>query len=256
VIKLDNVTKTYPGGVQAIRDLSLRMDVGETLVLVGTSGSGKTTALKMINRLVEPSSGHIYIEGCEARDWDPIKLRRRIGYVIQSVGLFPHMTVAENVSIVLRLLGYQNSDTQARIAEVLDMVGLEPDEYAFRYPQELSGGQQQRVGVARALAADPPIILMDEPFGALDPITRSSLQREFLDLKSKIRKTIVFVTHDISEAVILGDRIAVMHSGMLEQVASPKELISSPASDFVVELFSRLQFQLNVVRDLLTEATE
>lgn len=252
MIELEDVSKTYPGGVQAVRSLSIRVDAGETLVLVGTSGSGKTTALKMINRLIEPSFGRILVEGRDLRQWDPIELRRHIGYVIQSVGLFPHMTVAENVSIVPKLLGVPRADATARAAEVLAVVGLEPNEYAPRYPQELSGGQQQRVGVARALAADPPIILMDEPFGALDPITRSSLQHEFLDLKARIRKTIVFVTHDISEAVILGDRIAVMHAGQLEQVASPKELISKPESDFVVELLSRLRFQVDTIRGLLS----
>ena len=246
MIRLENITKTYHGEIQAVSDLSLNVDVGETLVLVGTSGSGKTTALKMINRLIEPSSGHIYVEDKDIQNWDPIELRRHIGYVIQSVGLFPHMTVAENVSIVLRLLGLHWRDTQARVAEVLAMVGLEKDDYARRYPSELSGGQQQRVGVARALAADPPIILMDEPFGALDPITRFSLQQEFLDLKKRIRKTIVFVTHDISEAVILGDRIGVMRLGKLEQIAPPEEIISQPASSFVSDFLGRQRFQLRL----------
>lgn len=254
MIELDNVTKTYPGGVQAVRNLSLQASSGETLVLVGTSGSGKTTALKMINRLIEPSSGFIYVEGQEIRQWNPIELRRHIGYVIQSVGLFPHMTVADNVSLVPRLLGFHTNDTHTRAAEVLAMVGLEPHDYMFRYPHELSGGQQQRVGVARALAANPSIILMDEPFGALDPITRSSLQREFLDLKTRIRKTIVFVTHDISEAVILGDRIAVMHAGMLEQVASPEELIARPQTRFVSDFLGKQRLQLRLdtikVRDI------
>lgn len=246
MIRLDNVTKTYPGGVQAVSDLSLQIGQGETLVLVGTSGSGKTTALKMINRLIEPSSGNIYVENKSVHEWDEIELRRHIGYVIQSVGLFPHMTVAENVSVVLRLLGWHWLDVQTRVAEVLTMVGLEQDDYARRYPSELSGGQQQRVGVARALTADPPIILMDEPFGALDPITRFSLQQEFLDLKRRIRKTIVFVTHDISEAVILGDRIAVMRFGRLEQVASPEELITKPATSFVSDFLGRQRFQLRL----------
>lgn len=254
MIRLDNVTKTYPGGVQAVIDLSLQVDLGTTLVLVGTSGSGKTTALKMINRLIEPSSGHIWVEGREIGQWDPIELRRRIGYVIQSVGLFPHMTVGENVSLVSRLIGHNGSDTRARVAEVLSMVGLDPDEYMCRYPSELSGGQQQRVGVARALAADPPIILMDEPFGALDPITRSSLQQEFLDLKTRIRKSIVFVTHDISEAVILADRIGVMHLGRLEQLTTPEELIAHPKPGFVSEFLGRQRFQLRLdavkVRDV------
>ena len=251
VIRLDSVSKTYPGTVQAVDRLSMRIHAGETLVLVGTSGSGKTTVLKMINRLIEPTSGSICVEDREVREWDPIELRRHIGYVIQSVGLFPHMTVADNISIVPRLIGLDRGSTRSRAAEVLTMVGLEPEDYLGRYPSELSGGQQQRVGVARALAADPPIILMDEPFGALDPITRSGLQREFIDLKSRIRKTIVFVTHDISEAVILADRIAVMHEGRLEQVGAPRELISEPASDFVVALLSRLRLQLEAVRGLL-----
>ncbi len=251
MIQLKNVSKTYSGGIQAVRDLSLNIDAGETLVLVGTSGSGKTTALKMINRLIEPSSGSILVEDRDVRDWDPIQLRRRIGYVIQSVGLFPHMTVADNVSLVPRLMGQDRTRSQSRAAEVLSAVGLEPDEYLRRYPGELSGGQQQRVGVARALAADPAIILMDEPFGALDPITRSGLQQEFLELKRRIRKTIVFVTHDVSEAVILGDRIGVMHNGALEQIASPRELMSRPASDFVVELLSKLRMQVDAVHGLL-----
>lgn len=251
MIELDKVNKTYPGGVQAVIDLSLKVDAGETLVLVGTSGSGKTTALKMINRLIEPTSGSIHVESREIRQWDPIELRRHIGYVIQSVGLFPHMTVGDNVSLVPRLLGLSRTDMRTRTAEVLAMVGLEPGEYLRRYPSELSGGQQQRVGVARALAADPSIILMDEPFGALDPITRSTLQQEFLDLKTRIRKTIVFVTHDISEAVILADRIAVMHAGRLEQIGSPKDLISHPATGFVTELISRLRLQLDAVHGLL-----
>lgn len=253
VIRLDNVTKTYPGGVQAVVDLSLEVEAGTTLVLVGTSGSGKTTALKMINRLIEPSSGRIWVEGREIGQWNPIELRRRIGYVIQSVGLFPHMTVGENVSLVSRLIGRNGSDTRARVAEVLSMVGLEPGEYMCRYPSELSGGQQQRVGVARALAADPPIILMDEPFGALDPITRSSLQQEFLALKARIRKTIVFVTHDISEAVVLADMIGVMHSGRIEQLATPQELFSRPNPGFVSEFLGTLRksAMVSVVRDLL-----
>lgn len=255
MIQLDDVSKSFHG-VQAVRNLSLKISAGETLVLVGTSGSGKTTALKMINRLIEPTSGNVFVEDREVRVWDPIELRRHIGYVIQSVGLFPHMTVAENVSVVPRLIGASKSSMQTTAAEVLAMVGLEPAQYLRRYPSELSGGQQQRVGVARALAADPAIILMDEPFGALDPITRASLQQEFLDLKKRIQKTIVFVTHDISEAVVLGDRIAVMHAGRLQQVAAPKELISRPATDFVVALLSRLRLQLNAVHGLLNgEAT-
>lgn len=251
MIRLEKVTKTYPGGVHAVCDLSLQVESGETLVLVGTSGSGKTTALKMINRLIEPTSGSIHIEGQDVCLWNPIELRRHIGYVIQSVGLFPHMTVADNVSLVPRLVGVRRERVQRRTAEVLSAVGLDPDEYLRRYPSELSGGQQQRVGVARALAADPPIILMDEPFGALDPITRTSLQQEFISLKSRISKTIVFVTHDFSEAVMLADRIAIMHNGRLQQVAAPKELMAHPATDFVSELIGKLRFQLSAINGLL-----
>lgn len=222
----------------------LQVEEGEPLVLIGTSGCGKTTTLKMINRLIEPTSGSIFVNGADISRVDPIELRRNIGYAIQEVGLFPHMTVAENIGLVPRLKGWDEDRKQTRCARLLEMVGLNPDESMNRYPVELSGGQQQRVGVARALAADPPIILMDEPFGALDPITREQLQDEFLQLKAKIKKTIVFVTHDIYEAFLFGDRIAIMNAGRVLQVDTPDHILNQPADDVVSRLVGRHRSQL------------
>lgn len=254
MIALEEVSKTYPGGVEAVSKLSLKIAEGETLVLIGVSGSGKTTAMKMINRLIEPTSGKVSIDGHDVADWDPIALRRHIGYVIQSIGLFPHMTVGQNIAVVPKLLKWPTARMRQRAAELLRMVGLAPEEYLDRYPDELSGGQQQRVGVARSLAADPPIILMDEPFGALDPMTRSNLQQEFLDLKARINKTIVFVTHDISEAVTLADRVAIMHEGHAEQVDTAEQLIANPRTEFVADFFGTQRFHLRLaaikVRDV------
>jgi osmoprotectant transport system ATP-binding protein len=235
MIELKGVEKSYDGA-HAVRGVSLGVARGETLVLLGSSGSGKTTLLKMINRLIEPTAGVIRINGEDILSKDPIEVRRSMGYAIQGIGLFPHMTIADNVSVVLRLEGVPAEERKERTAQVLELVGLEPEVFASRYPDELSGGQQQRAGVARALAADPSILLMDEPFGALDAVTRDALQQEFLKLKRKLHKTTVFVTHDIFEAFILADRIAVLHEGRLEQVGAKDEIMSAPATEFVRSL--------------------
>jgi osmoprotectant transport system ATP-binding protein len=233
MIRLDGISKRYPNGQLAVRSLTLDVPDGEICVLVGPSGCGKTTTLKMINRLIEPSSGRIFLDGDDVTHADPVELRRHIGYVIQQVGLFPHQTIATNIATVPKLLGWSKDRIAARTAELLELVGLEP-EYASRYPAQLSGGQRQRVGVARALAADPPVLLMDEPFGAIDPVTRVRLQDEFLRLQRDVHKTVVFVTHDIDEAVKMGDRIAILNvGGILEQYAPPAEILGRPASPMV-----------------------
>jgi osmoprotectant transport system ATP-binding protein len=235
MISIEKLRKEYADGTVAVQDLSLDVAGGEIAVLVGPSGCGKTTTMRMINRLVEPSSGRIMVDGEDVRTVDPVQLRRRIGYVIQQVGLFPHLSVAANIATVPQLLGWDKARTKARVSELLELVGLE-DIHGKRYPHELSGGQRQRVGVARALAADPPVLLMDEPFGAVDPVARDRLQVEFLRLQEQVRKTIVFVTHDIDEAIRLGDRIAVMREGgHLEQYADPSTLLSEPATGFVAD---------------------
>jgi osmoprotectant transport system ATP-binding protein len=234
------VRKQYPGGTVAVGDLTFDVPDGEVCILVGPSGCGKTTILRMINRLIEPSSGKILVDGEDIMRVDPVDLRRRIGYVIQQVGLFPHQTVAANVATVPRLLGWNRDKTRARVDEMLTLVGLPADDFGGRYPSELSGGQRQRVGVARALAADPPIMLMDEPFGAIDPLTRAQLQDEFLRLQQTLRKTVVFVTHDIDEAVKMGDRIAILAvGGRLEQYDPPDRLLAQPANDFVADFVGR-----------------
>jgi osmoprotectant transport system ATP-binding protein len=234
VIRLESVRKQYPNGTVAVRDLTLDFFEDEVAVLVGPSGCGKTTILRMINRLIEPTSGRIVLDGEDVTRGDPVQLRRRMGYVIQHVGLFPHQTIAHNVAAVPRLLGWDHERIDVRVKELLALVGLDPGEYGDRYPNQLSGGQQQRVGVARALAADPPVLLMDEPFGAIDPVTRSRLQDEFLRLQSELRKTVVFVTHDIDEAVKLGDRIALLNiGGVVEQHDTPAQLLGAPATPFV-----------------------
>jgi osmoprotectant transport system ATP-binding protein len=229
-----DVTKRYPGQDEpAIRDLSLDVPAGEICVLVGPSGSGKTTALRMVNRTVEFTEGDILIGGTSIRDRDPAELRREMGYVIQQIGLFPHRTIGENIGTVPRLLGWERARIRDRTKELLELIGLDPM-LRDRYPNQLSGGQQQRVGVARALAADPPVMLMDEPFGAIDPINRERLQNEFLRLQTEIRKTVLFVTHDIDEAIKIGDRIAILQEGgRLAQYATPAELLMAPANDFV-----------------------
>jgi osmoprotectant transport system ATP-binding protein len=224
---------------------------GETLVLLGSSGSGKTTTLKMINRLIEPTAGSVEIGDQDASRLSPIDLRRSIGYVFQGIGLFPHFSVERNVSIIPRLLGWDGHRCRQSARELLELIGLDPMTYADRYPDELSGGEQQRVGVARALAADPEYLLMDEPFGALDAVTRDALQTELLTWKRQLGKTILFVTHDIFEALTLGDRIGVMHQGRLEQVGAPEELLHEPASVFVRDLFAKPAQQLAAFRDLL-----
>lgn len=239
MIKLRHVSKSFDGGqTYAVKDLSLSVDRGETLVLLGSSGCGKTTTLKMINRLIEPTKGVIEVGGKDVMVRNPVELRRQIGYVFQGIGLFPHMTVEQNVEIVPRLLGWPIRSRQKRMEELLNLVGLPADSFAQRFPDELSGGQQQRVGVARALAANPTYLLMDEPFGALDALTRESLQQELLGLKKQLRKTIVFVTHDLYEALLLGDRIAILHEGHLEQIGTKKDIIDAPATQFVKDLFT------------------
>jgi len=240
VINISHVSRSFDGGkTYAVHDVNLEVPKGETLVLLGSSGCGKSTTLRMINRLIEPTSGSIEVDGRDVTSHDLLTLRRSIGYVFQGIGLFPHMTILENVAIVPKLLGWPLERRRQRAREMLEMVELDPDQYRRRRPADLSGGQQQRVGVARALAAGPACLLMDEPFGALDAITRDTLQREVLKLKRELGTTIVFVTHDIQEALILADRIAVMHLGRLEQVGRPGELLESPATDFVRELFAR-----------------
>jgi osmoprotectant transport system ATP-binding protein len=234
MIRLDGVSKRYNDGTVAVHDLDLDVPEGETVVLVGPSGCGKSTTLKMVNRLIEPTGGRILLQGEDVTHGDPVKLRRRMGYVIQQTGLFPHQTIAANVATVPKLLGWDRKKVDARVHELLELVGLDPTTYAKRYPHQLSGGQRQRVGVARALAADPPVLLMDEPFGAVDPIVRERLQGEFIRLQREVRKTVLFVTHDLDEAVRMGDRIAVFsQGGHLEQYDAPTRLLGSPTTEFV-----------------------
>jgi osmoprotectant transport system ATP-binding protein len=235
MLRLESVTKRY-GSREAVHELTLEVGDGETCVLIGPSGCGKTTTLRMVNRLVEPTSGRIVIDGEDVTSVDPVQLRRRVGYVIQHVGLFPHQSVAVNVATVPRLLGWSRERTRQRVEELLTLVGLDPSTFRDRYPHELSGGQRQRVGVARALAVDPPILLLDEPFGAVDPITRERLQHEFVRLQATMHKTAVFVTHDVDEAIAVGDRIAVLkEGGVLEQYDSPARVLGQPATVFVAE---------------------
>ena len=234
MIVLDSVSKNYPGGGNAVDKLTLEIGEGETCVLVGPSGCGKSTTLRMINRLIEPSAGRIVVGGEDVTHVDPVVLRLKMGYVIQRTGLFPHQTFAENVATVPRLWGWEKARVRRRVDELLELVGLDPADYRARYPHQLSGGQQQRVGFARALGADPPILLMDEPFGAVDRITRERLQNEFLRIQRTLHKTVVFVTHDIDEAVRVGDRIALLNVGArVEQYATPAEILGRPANQFV-----------------------
>lgn len=223
-IEFRDVSFGLPGNPEMVKGLNLHVARGETLLLLGRSGSGKTTTLKLINRLLTPTTGQVRVEGRSTTDWDPIRLRRGIGYVIQEAGLFPHFTIERNVGLVPRIEGWEETRIRSRVEELLSIVGLSP-EIARRYPRELSGGQRQRVGVARALAADPPILLLDEPFGALDPITRAELQHEFLELQRRLRKTVVFVTHDLREALLLADRVALMDGGHLVALHTPKTFI-------------------------------
>lgn len=235
MIKFANVTKEYDDGFQAVKSLSFEIEKGELLVLIGPSGSGKSTTMKMINRINPHSSGTITIGGKDIKSYKVSELRRNIGYVIQQIGLFPHYTIEKNIAIVPQLKGWDKEDIKARVIELLEMVGLDPEVHMNRYPKELSGGQQQRVGIARALASNPEIILMDEPFSALDPLTREQLQAELITLHKKLKKTIVFVTHDIDEALKMGDRIAIMKDGKILQLDSPEKLLHDPAHGFVEE---------------------
>ncbi len=236
MIRLERVTKRYPGGQVAVRELTIEFATGQLTMLVGPSGCGKTTTLKMINRLIEPTEGRIFHDEQDVTHVDPVVLRLRMGYVIQNVGLFPHMSIADNVATVPRLLRWDKDRIRRRVYELLELVGLDPNQFAHRYPHQLSGGQRQRVGVARELGADPPILLMDEPFGAIDRIARERLQNEFLRIQREVRKTVIFVTHDIDEAIKLGDRIAIMNAGRLEQYDTPAAILAKPASDLVIDL--------------------
>ena len=227
LVEFRGVSYAVNGGAAIIDHLSLTVSQGETLVLLGESGCGKTTTLRLVNRLLMPTAGQVWVEGKPTTEWDAIRLRRRTGYVIQEAGLFPHFTVEQNIAVVPRLEGWAEARIQKRVRELLQLVGLDAEKFADRYPRELSGGQRQRVGVARALAADPPLLLMDEPFGALDPLTRASLQKEFVELRSRLGKTVIFVTHDVREALMLGDRIALMASGKIVLLATPREFVQS-----------------------------
>lgn len=227
LVEFREVTFAVDGGRPIIDRLSLRVEQGETLVLLGESGCGKTTTLRLVNRLLTPTLGNVLVEGKATTEWDVIRLRRRTGYVIQEAGLFPHFTVKQNVALVPHLEAWDESRVDQRVSELLSLVGLEAKRFADRYPRELSGGQRQRVGVARALAADPPLLLMDEPFGALDPLTRASLQKEFVELKSSLGKTVIFVTHDVREALMLGSRIALMDAGRIVLLERPQEFVKS-----------------------------
>jgi osmoprotectant transport system ATP-binding protein len=252
LIEVIGVTKRY-ANIVAVDDLSLHVEAGELLVLLGGSGSGKTTTLKMVNRLIEPSAGRITIDGQDTATIDPHELRRRIGYVFQRIGLFPHMTIAENVEVTLTLLGWESARSQRRVDELLELVELAPGLIRDRRPSELSGGQQQRVGVARALAASPSVMLLDEPFGALDPLTRDRLQQSFLRIRRQLNLTAMFVTHDMVEALLMGDRIAVMNEGRLVQIGTPGELLRSPADDYVRRLMDTPTRQARVVEALLED---
>ena len=238
MIELKSVSKIFTGDVLAVDSVSLKVEKGETVALIGTSGSGKTTCMKLINRLLEPTSGCVEVDGKNVLDFDVIRLRRSIGYVIQRGGLFPHLTVEQNIGLLCRLEEWDKAKTGERVRHLLKLVSLPYDEYGKRYPRELSGGQQQRVGVARALALDPDYLLMDEPFGALDPIARDDVQEEFLRLKRDLHKTIVLVTHDLPEAFKLADRIALMNEGKLIQVGSKKDFLENPLNDFVQQFLT------------------
>jgi osmoprotectant transport system ATP-binding protein len=256
MIRLEHLSKVFPGQSQpAVDDLNLDIPEGEIVIFVGPSGCGKTTTMKMVNRLIEPSSGRIFLEDEDVTSVNSDRLRRRIGYVIQQIGLFPHRTIYENIATVPELLGWGRDRVRQRVDELLETVGMDPDLYRHRYPKELSGGQRQRVGVARAMSADPPVMLMDEPFGAIDPITRERLQNEFLRIQSEIRKTIVFVTHDIDEAIKMGDRIAILRDrSQVAQYDTPERILAAPADEFVADFIGRgaslKRLNLSRVRDV------
>ena len=245
MLKFEGVSKTYPNGFQAVKNISFEIPAGEILVLIGPSGCGKTTTMKMINRLIPHTSGKISIHGKDITKENVVTLRKNIGYVIQQAGLFPHYTIEDNVGLIPDLKGWDKKKKTERVLEMLELVGLDPEVYGKRYPKQLSGGQQQRVGVARALAADPEIILMDEPFGALDPITREQLQDELLRLQQEVKKTIVFVTHDMDEALKLGDKIGILKDGEIVQLDTPYELLSNPANDFVESFIGKNRIYKN-----------
>ncbi len=254
VISFENVTKKFDS-FTAVDKLNVEFKTGETIVLIGPSGCGKTTTLRMINRLIEPTEGNIFIDGIDIHKTNPVELRRNIGYVIQQIGLFPHMNIAQNIGLVPYLKNEAESKRKQRVEELLEFVDMNPSEFYYRYPNELSGGQQQRIGVARALAADPEIILMDEPFGALDPITRSTLQDELLEIQDRIKKTIIFVTHDMDEALKLADRIAIMKDGKILQFDSPEEILKNPSHGFVEEFIGKdrllRQPEFIIVKDIM-----
>jgi osmoprotectant transport system ATP-binding protein len=258
MLKFENVSKVFDGGFQAVKSVSFDIPAGEFLVLIGPSGSGKSTTMKMINRMEPHTSGKITINGKDTNSYNASELRRDIGYVIQQIGLFPHYTIEKNIAIVPQLKGWNDKEIKARVNELLELVGLDPEVYAGRYPKELSGGQQQRIGIARALAADPDVILMDEPFSALDPLTREQLQNEFLSLHKKLKKTIVFVTHDMDEALKMGDRIAIMKDGKLLQLDTPEKLLHEPAHGFVEEFIGKHRIiqnpELMPVIDIMSES--
>ena len=260
MIRLDNLTKVFDtpkGAVTAADHISMEVPSGEICILLGPSGCGKTTTLKMINRIIRPTAGKVFINGEDTTSLDTQDLRRSIGYVIQQIGLFPNMTIEENITIVPKLLGWDKAKYRERAREMMRMIALEPDAFLKRYPSELSGGQQQRIGVARALAADPPVMLMDEPFGAIDPINRAVIQDEFLKMQQDLKKTIMFVSHDIDEAIKMGDRIAIFRAGKLVQYSEPDELLAAPKNDFVESFLGedRALKRLNLVkvRDLASE---
>ena len=260
MIRLEQITKRFaPKGPAAISELTMEMPEGTTTALIGPSGCGKTTTMRMINRLIEPTSGRIILGGEDVTKIDPVELRRRIGYVIQQIGLFPHMTIAENIATVPRLLGWAEARIKARVHELIHLVGLDPAAIAARYPRQLSGGQRQRIGVARALAADPPVMLMDEQFGAIDPIARGRLQDEFKEILRRVRKTVVIVTHDLDEAIKMGDRVAILKEGTLVQHDTPDAILARPADAFV-EAFvgpdrALRRLGLLTVEDVMTPVT-
>ncbi len=255
MIQVEHLSKQYET-VTALHDLSFELQAGQTLVLAGTSGSGKTTTLKMINRLIEPSGGRILLQGEDIMQQPLAEMRRKMGYVIQHIGLFPHYTIAENVAVVPQLLGWEETRTRARAEELLQLLGLEPASFLDRYPPELSGGQQQRIGIARALAADPPVILMDEPFGALDPITRQQLRRDFKQLDALRSKTTLIVTHDVEEAFVLGDLICLLDKGEVQQIGTPRDLLFEPANDFVRQFIGEQRLSLAYLALQLADVRE
>lgn len=260
MIEFENVTKQYPDGTVAIEDISFTVEEGTTTVLVGPSGCGKTTTMKLVNRLEDPTEGTVYVNGVDNQDLDKIDLRRDVGYVIQEIGLFDHLTVGENVATVPDLEGWDQAEIDERVDELLELMGLPPEEYRDSYPGALSGGQRQRIGVARALAADPDVLLMDEPFGALDPITRERLQNEFLDIQSRINTTILFVTHSIDEALKMGDKIAIYNVGEVVQYDTPQNILADPATEFVEDFIGDnqtfKQLDITPVSEVMEPVTE